>query len=90
MRNPEVRDHGYTIGRHQDIGRLDVSVDNAAVMCMFQSQSNLNRNRCSYTPIQTPALCNLLFQAVSFNILLGDVAHALIFPNTIHTDDIRV
>ncbi len=85
----KIENFRLTSIRHEDIGGLDVPVDDALRMCGVECVRNLDTQLQNLFSLQWLSR-DLVFEGFPFEVLHGDEGPSFIFPNVVNRADIRV
>ena len=81
---------GDAVAGDQDVLRLDVAMDNAAVMGMFQRQADLDRQRHGNRVVEGTVFGDQFLQGHAFDVFLDDVAQVAVLAIAKDLDDVGV
>jgi len=85
----EIGDIGFAITVDQNVGRLQITMQNAALMSVVQGTSYLSHQAGCRSPIM-PEKCQVLRERAAFYQLHGEVKKAIPFAHFINGNDVRV
>ena len=86
---PKISQFDLTAGRHEDVGRLNVPVNDAAFVRRFQSPGDLDGQ--IQKRFQRQRLCaNSVFQRLAFQQLHGNIALPVVLADVMDGADIRM
>ena len=86
---PEIEDLGLDTRGHEDVGRLDVAVDDAVGVGGVQRVRNLSREVQHQTKRERPAV-HVLLERLALEQLHGDELRALELVDLVDRADVRV
>ncbi len=90
-RDPEVQQHRALGGRGvHDVGRLEVAVDDAQLVCRAQGGTDLLDDRRHQFGSQVPGADGELLQGLAVDPLQGEVVQILGLAVVVGLDDVRV
>ncbi len=88
--DPEVRYLDLSLGRNNNILRLDVTVNNMLVMRRFNSSAYLNGNADGLLKGKLPFFLNIRFQGNPFYIFHHDIMDGILASHVVNIYDIRM
>ena len=86
----EVHDHGFAAGRHHHVGRLQVAMDDALAVGVFQGQGDLADDLGGATLRHRDFRINLLFERRAGDVRHRDERPAVDLPGVEHGADVRM
>ncbi len=85
---PEIQDLGVAARRDEDVGGLDVAVDNPDGVCGIKGVGDFDAERQQGLHVETAITGNSLLQRGALQILHGDEGAAVLFSDVMNRADV--